>query len=81
MFSGYEKGAGSYEQMKFVVHAYSSKHKCSLQEAAYEVILELWLRKFFPGVLYENSNIPEKRVIIMLSKKEISELPKDSTDI
>ena len=42
---------------------------------------ELWLRKVFPGVLYANSNIPEKSVRMMLSKKEISELPIDSTDI
>ena len=42
---------------------------------------ELWLRKVFPGVLYANSNILEKRVRMMLSKKEISELPKDSTNI
>ena len=42
---------------------------------------ELWLRKVFPGVLYATSNIPEKRVRMMLSKKEISELPIDSTDI
>ena len=42
---------------------------------------ELWLRKVFPGVLYVNSNIPEKRVRMMLSKKEIAELPEDNTDI
>ena len=32
-------------------------------------------------MLYGNSNIPEKRVRMMMSKKEISELPKKSTDI
>ena len=42
---------------------------------------ELWLRKVSPGVLYANINIPEKRVRMMLSKKKISELPKDSIDI
>ena len=42
---------------------------------------ELWLRKVFPGVLYVNSNTPEKRVRMMLSKKKIAELPKESTDI
>ena len=60
-----------------IVHAFlriSSK-------AVYQVMPELWLRKVFPGVLYANSNIPEKRVRIMLSKKEILELPEDSTDI
>ena len=76
-----EKGAGSYEQTKSVIHAYASKRECSLQEAVYQIIPELWLRKFFQGVLYVNSNIPEKRVRMMLSKKEIAELPEDNTDI
>ena len=76
-----ERGVGSYEQMKSVAHAYVSKCECSLQEAVYQVMPELWLRKVFPGVLYANSNIPAKRVRMMLSKKEILELPEDSTDI
>ena len=76
-----ERGAGSYEQMKSVAHAHVSKRECSLQEAVYQVMPELWLRKVFPGVLYVNSNIPEKRVRMMSSKKEIFELPEDSTDI
>ena len=67
--------------MKSVAYACSSERECSLQEAVYQVMLELWLRKVFPGVLHANSNNPEKCVRMMLSKKEISELPKDSTDI
>ena len=70
-----EKGAGSYEQMKSVAHVYASKSECSLQEAVFQIMPELCLKKVFPGVLYVNSNIPEKRVRMMLSKKE------DSTDI
>ena len=47
---------------------------------------ELWLTKVYEdlGVLYNlyvNNNIPEKRVRMMLSKKEIFELPEDSTNI
>ena len=75
-----ERGAGSCDQMKSVAHAYVSKRECSLQEAVYQVMTELWLRKVFPGVLYVNSNIPEKRVRMMSSKKEILELPEGSTD-
>ena len=44
-------------------------------------ITELWLRKVFPGVLYVNSNIPEERLRMMLSKKEIFELPEGRADI
>ena len=42
---------------------------------------ELWLRKVFPAVLFAMSNIPEKYVRIMLSKKKMSEFHKDSTNI
>ena len=42
-----EKGAGSYELMKSVAYAYSSKPECSLQEAVYQVVSELSLRKAF----------------------------------
>ena len=44
-------------------------------------MLDLWLGKVFQGVLYANINIPEKHVRMMLSKKELFELPKYSTDI
>ena len=64
-----------------VVHVSVSKRECFLQEAVYQLIPELWLRKDFPGVLYTNSNIPKKRVRMMLSKKEIFELPEDNTDV
>ena len=67
--------------MKPVAHAYSLKCESALQKALDQVMPELWLRKVFPGVLYANSNIPEKLIRMMLSKKEISELPKESTDI
>ena len=76
-----EKGAGSYHQMKPVAHTHLPKRECSLQEAVYEVMLDLWLRKVFPGVLYANINIPEKHVRMMLSKKKLFELLKYSTDI
>ena len=68
--------------MKSVAHAYVSKRKCSLQEVVYQVMPKLWLKKVFPGVLYANGNIPKKQVRMMLSKKEIFELPpQDSTGI
>ena len=76
-----EIGTGSYEQMKLVDHANASKRECSLQEAVYHVVSELWLRKVFPGVLFANSNIPGKCFRMMLSKKKSSELPEDSTDV
>ena len=55
--------------------------KCFLQETLYYIMPELWLRKIFPGVVNANSNILEQRIRTMLSKKELLELPDDSTDI
>ena len=52
-----ERVTGSYEQMKSVVHAYVSKRECSLQEAVYQLMSELWLRKVFPGVLHVNNDV------------------------
>ena len=40
-----------------------------------------WLRKTFPGVIFANSNIPEKRFRIFLSENEISDLPEDSKNL
>ena len=76
-----EKGDNYYEQMKTIAHAYSSERECSSQEAAYHIMPELCLRKVFPAAGNVNSNIPEKRVKIILSKREVSLLPEDSTDI
>ena len=42
---------------------------------------ELWLRKVFPAVVNVNNDVPEKRVKMILSKRELSLLPEDSTDI
>ena len=67
--------------MKAIARDYATKKKCSVQEAVYLVMPELWLRKTFPKVLFLNSNIPEKRYRIFRNKEEIDELPEDSTDI
>ena len=35
-------------------------------------------KKTFPGVIFADSNIPEKRFRLCLAEHEISELPEDS---
>lgn len=71
----------TYEQMKSVARAYVTKRECSIQEAVYHVMPELWLRKSFPAVIFANSNIPENRYKVCCSEEEIKELPEDSIDI
>ena len=46
-----------------------------MQEASYHFLLELWVRKVFPGIVYTNANILEKSFKILYSQLEISELP------
>ena len=67
--------------MKSIARAYATKRECSVQEAVYHVMPELWLRKCSPGVLFANSNLPEHRYKMCLNEEEIKELPEDSTNI
>ena len=67
--------------MRSVARAYATKRECSVQEAVYILMPELWLRRTFPGVIFANSNLPENRFRICRSKEEIDELPEDSVDI
>lgn len=69
------------QQMRIIAKAFSTKRECSVQEAVYLVMPELWLRKTFPAVLFANSNMPEMRYRMCRSKEEIDELPEDSTDV
>ena len=65
------------EQMRSVARAYATKRECSVQEAVYILMPELWLRKTFPGVIFANSNLTENRFRVCRSKEEIEELPED----
>ena len=76
-----EKRFDTYQQMRVIAQAYATKRECSVQEAVYHVMPELWMRKCFPGVIFANSNLPEDRYKICKSEEEIMELPEDSTDI
>ena len=71
----------SYEQMKAISRAYLTKRECSVQEAVYHIMPELWLIKSYPRVIFANSNLPGNRFRICLSEEEINELPDERTDI
>jgi len=64
-----------------IAHDYASKRECSVQEAVYHIIPELWLRKTFPKIQFLNSNLPEDRYRITKSEEELAELADNSTDI
>ena len=77
----FEQNLDNYQQMKSVASAYVNKRECSIQECVYHILAGQWLRKTFPGVIFANSNLPEKRYRICRDEKDISELPEDSKDI
>ena len=77
----FEKNIDNYEQMKLIAKVYTNKRECSVQECVYHILAGQWLRKTFPGVIFANSNIPERRFRLCLSEKELTELPEDSKKI
>ena len=64
--------------MKSVANAYIYKRECSIQECVYHILPGQWLGKKFPGVIFANNNMPEKRFRLCLAENEIFELQEDS---
>ena len=60
-----------------IAHAYTNNQECSVQECVYHVLPGQWLRKTFPGVIFANSNIPEKHFRVCLKDEKNSELPQN----
>ena len=67
--------------MKNILKAYTSNRECSVQEAVYNILPELHLRRVFPGVQFVNTNLPEESSKILQTEEQLSSLPEDSTDI
>ena len=67
--------------MKNILKAYTSNRECSVQEAVYNILPELHLRRVVPGVQFVNTNLPEESSKILQTEEQLSSLPKDSTDI
>jgi len=69
------------DRMKKLALAFLSHRQCSLQEAVYQVLPELWLRKCFPEIVFANTNLPDKLFRVCKSKTELEELSSASTDV
>ena len=76
-----ESKKSNYEQMHTIAHAYAANRECSVQEAVYHILPELWLRKTFPGVIFANSSTPDCRYKMFRNQEEIEQLPDDSLDV
>ena len=77
----FEDKLDNYQQMKSVAQTYVNKREFSIQKCVHQVLSGQWLKKTFPGVIFANSNIPEKRYRICREEKDTSQLPDDSRDI
>ena len=69
------------EVMYKLVYVFVNARVVSDQEVPYFCFPELWLRKLSPTVLYLNTNTPPKKLRILKSEKEISELLENSGKI
>ena len=59
-FDAFEKKIDSYNQIKLIAHSYIIRREYSVEGCVYHVLLDQWLRKTFPGVVFANSNVAEK---------------------
>ncbi|XP_066934413.1 uncharacterized protein [Clytia hemisphaerica] len=50
-----------FEKMSKIAKVYNSNRECSIQEAVYLTMPELWLRKCFPAISFVNTNLPDQR--------------------
>ena len=70
-----------HDTMKTISRAYLSNQDCSVQEAVYNILSELNLRRLFQTVHFISKNLSEERVQILLYKKEFSKLTDNSPNI
>ena len=67
--------------MKTIAVAYLRNQEFSVKETIYHMLPELKLKKTFPAVCFVKINLPEERVQVLLSEKELTKLPDDSLHI
>ena len=70
-----------HDTMKTIAKAYLSNRECSVEEVVYHILPELKLGRIFQAIYFVNTNTPEERVQVLLSEKELSELPEDNPNI
>ena len=64
------------DQMRAIAHAYATNRECSVQEAVYHILPELWLLESFPEVTFSNH-----RCKMFRNEREILELDDESKDV
>ena len=70
-----------YYEIRTISQVYLSKPPCSPRKAIYHILPGLKLRRVFPAIHFTNTNLLEEKTQMLLSEKELNELPGNSTNI
>ena len=74
----FEHNMHHHDTMKTISKAYLSNRECSVNEAVYYILSKLKLMRIFLAVYFVNTNPVEEKVQVLLSEKELRELPDES---
>ena len=67
--------------MKKIAYSFISSHQLSVQKAVYNILPQLWLRKYSPGISFTNTNLTNNRIRMIKSEEELELLPDNCTDV
>ena len=67
----YENNMHPHHTMETIGKYYLNSRECSVEEAFYCVLPELKIRRIFLVVCFVNTNLPEERVQLLFSEKEL----------
>ena len=70
-----------YDTMEIIAKAYLYNQDYSSQEAVDHILTELKLLRIIPAVYFVNANLSEEKFQVLLSKKELSELLDNCSNI
>ena len=70
-----------YHTMKTITKFYLRNLKCSIQEEVYGILPKLNLSRIFFAMYFVNTKLPEERVRVLFSVKQLNKLPHNSPNI
>lgn len=61
------------DSLRKIGAAFLSTREVSSQECVYRYMPELWLRKIFPATVFISTDLPDKRIRVTKTKKELDD--------
>ena len=77
----YKNNMHHHDTLKTIARAYLSNQESLFQDVAYHILPELNLRRIFLALYFIHTNLPGEKVWVLLSEKELSQLPDNSGNI